>query len=388
MWRFFKNDTVSLPALIEPIHEAARPILAQSRERVALIAHDWSMLTYGTHGSKTDRYQRTHKTDLGYELAAALLIEADRGIPLGPMEIRLRTAHGVLTTRPGGAKTYSARLDELIDVMDAARTWALDRPLVHIIDREADSVWHYRRWDAAGHQFVVRADDERWVRRQGVEQRLPEVAEALRVEGAFVDVGKTINYKATVGRLQVAETKVVLDRAAIRKIEGKKKAIPGKPITLRLVVCRVVDAEGGLLAMWLLFTNVSELYDAATVVQWYYWRWRIESYYKLLKSAGQQVEEWEQESGEAIAKRLVIASMACLVVWALQRDESPAAGELRRVLVRLSGRQMKHKVESTAPALLAGLEKLLAMLDLLEQYDIADLHRLARAALPILFNSS
>jgi hypothetical protein len=260
--------------------------------------------------------------------------------------------------------------------------------LVHIIDREADSVWHYRRWDAAGHQFVVRADDERWVRRQGIEQRLPEVAEALRVEGAFVDVGKTIDYKATVGRLQVAETKVVLDRAAIRKIEGKKKTIPGKPITLRLVVCRVVDAEGRTLAMWLLLTNVSELYDAATVVQWYYWRWRIESYYKLLKSAGQQVEEWEQESGEAIAKRLVIASMSCLVVWALQRDESPTAGELRRVLVRLSGRQMKHKVESTAPSLLAGLEKLLAMLDLLEQYDIADLRRLARAALPILFNSS
>jgi hypothetical protein len=388
MWRFLNNDAVSLPALIEPIHETARPILAQSRERVALIAHDWSMLNYGGHSSKTDRYQRTHKTDLGYELATALLIEADRGMPLGPMEIRLRTANGVLTTRPGGAKAYRARLDELVDVMDAARNWALDRSLVHIIDREADSVWHYRRWDAAGHQFVVRADDARCVRWKEVEQLLPAVAEALRAEGAFADTGKTVDYEGTTGRLQVAETKVVLDRAARRTIEGKKKEIPGKPITLRLVICRVVDVEDHELAMWLLLTNVSESHDAATVVQWYYWRWRIETYYKLLKSAGQQVEKWEQESGEAIAKRLVIASMSCLVVWTLQRDESPTAAELRRVLVRLSGRQMKHKVESTAPALLAGLEKLLAMLDLLEQYDIADLRRLARAALPILFDSS
>lgn len=44
-----------------------------------------------------------------------------------------------------------------------------------------------------------------------------------------------------------------------------------------------------------------------------------------------------------------------------------------------------HKVESTAPALLAGLEKLLAMLDLLRDYDIDEPHQLARLILPILF---
>ena len=390
MWRFLGNDSVALSALIEPIQETARPLLWQSRERVALIAHDWSMLSFGTHASKTDRFQRTHKSDVGYELVTALLIEADQGTPLGPMEIRLRTAQGVVTTRPGGAKAHAAHLDELIDVMDASRAWRLDRPLVHIIDREADSVWHYRCWQAAGHQFVVRADDQRRVRRQGVEQSLPAVAQALLTEGAFVNIGKTIDYKGTVGRLLVAETTIVLDRPAQRKVAGKKKLIPGEPIALRLVVCRVVDAEDPdkELAKWLLLTNVSTWYDAATVVQWYYWRWRIESYYKLLKSAGQQVEEWEQESGEAIARRLVIASMACLTVWALRRDPSPAAGQLRRVLIRLSGRQMKFKVESTAPALLAGLEKLLAMLDLLGQYDIAELRRLVHDRLPFLFNSS
>jgi hypothetical protein len=390
MWRFLGNKSVSLSALIEPIQETARPILAGGRERVALIAHDWSMLNYGAHGSKPDRYQRTHKNDLGYDLATALLIEPDRGTPLGPMEIRLRTAQGVLTTRPGGATAHSSHLDELIDVMRASRAWALDRPAVHIIDREADSVWHYRLWHAAGHQFVVRADDQRLVRRGGVEQPLPGVAKALLEEDAFAETGETIDYKGTAGRLQVAETTIVLDRPAQRTVLGKKKSIPGEPIPLRLVVCRVVDANDPEkeLARWLLLTNVSGLYDAATVVRWYYWRWRIETYHKLLKSSGQQIEEWEQGSGEAIARRLVIASMACLTVWALQHDESPAAGELRRVLIRLSGRQMKYKVESTAPALLAGLEKMLAMLDLLEHHDIAELRRLVRDKLPFLFNSS
>ena len=29
---------------------------------------------------------------------------------------------------------------------------------------------------------------------------------------------------------------------------------------------------------------------------WYYWRWKIESFFKLLKSAGQQLESWQQPS--------------------------------------------------------------------------------------------
>jgi len=60
---------------------------------------------------------------------------------------------------------------------------------------------------------------------------------------------------------------------------------------------------------------------------------------------------------------------------------------LRSVLVRLSGRQMKHRVESTAPALLAGLEKLLAFDDLMQNEDIQEILALARRVLPKLFHS-
>lgn len=387
LWRFLSNLAVTLQALIEPIQDAARTALADNRQPVVLVMHDWSMLNFNSHRSKTDRFQRTHKTDCGYELATALLVEADRGAPLGPMELRLRTANGVLSSRNGPTQVYSAHVDELADVMDAAKDWNIDRTCVHVIDREADSVAHFRQWHAAGHRFVVRADDTRRVRRQGEEKLLPQVVDDLQAEGAFTE-DQRIDYKGTTARLLVAETTVVLDRPARRTVNGRKTDIPGDPIELRLVVCQVVDDAGKVLARWLLLTNVSEEFSATTVVQWYYWRWRIESYFKLLKSAGHQVEQWQQESGEAIAKRLLIASMACLTVWSLQQDPSPQAGQMRRVLVRLSGRQMKHKVESTAPALLAGLEKLLAVLDLLREYDVNEVRDLARAVLPNLFNTS
>ena len=81
----------------------------------------------------------------------------------------------------------------------------------------------------------------------------------------------------------------------------------------------------------------------------------------------------------AIARRLLLASMACTIVWRLQADTSQEATEIKDILIRLSGRQMKRDRPHTAPALLAGLGVLLAMLALLEHHDLGDLkHSAAR----------
>jgi hypothetical protein len=270
-----------------------------------------------------------------------------------------------------------------------SRRWNFDRPLAHIVDREADSVGHYRDWQAAGHFFVVRAKADRRVIWQGQSLTLKELQS--RLAGDFRDplsgpplVAMT---KHGLARVQVLETSVLLDRPARTWVGNVKKDIPGPPLTLRLVMTRLIDDLGVVRAEWLLFTNVTD-YDATTIARWYTWRWRIESYHKLLKTAGMNAEEWQQESGPAFAKRLVIASMACLTVWHLQQDTSDEADKLKQILIRLSGRQMKHRVKHTAPALLAGLEKLLAVIDLLETYDLQEVLTLARSRLPRLFNTA
>jgi hypothetical protein len=129
----------------------------------------------------------------------------------------------------------------------------------------------------------------------------------------------------------------------------------------------------------------SETADAPTIGRWYAWRWRI--VHKLLKSAGTNAEEWQQETGARFLQRLCVVVMACLTVWHLHRDGTPEAKRLRAILIRLSGRQMKYGVESTAPALLAGLEKLLAIDDILEDEDLNEFLSLARKVLPKLFHS-
>ena len=430
MSRFLKNDDIPFPALIEPAQDAVRDLLTFSPSRFVLLVTDWCMFGFNSHKGKPDRCQRSHKTDLGYDLGSVIAVDANDGRPLGPMEFRLRTANGILSTRIRHTSCPPGHLDEVLEAMEESRRWNLKPTPIHIIDREADSVGHYRQWAARGHKFLVRADVDRLVTWRGKETHLTKVLEGISCD--FQDVlnergePEIVTLRQGTGRVRVAETAVILHRPAKhfvhiqeeekqeesakrdgtaeatplematgetpqkekRKATKKKVEIPGPPIPLRLVVTRVVDEVGKVHAEWLLFTNVEvECADAGVIGKWYAWRWVIETFHKLLKSAGQNAEEWQQDSGEAFLRRLMVASMSCLTVWHLQKEEGEEAARLRKILVRLSGRQMKHKVESTAPALLAGLEKLLAIDDLLEGEDLAEVLALARKVLPQLFRS-
>jgi hypothetical protein len=305
--------------------------------------------------------------------------------------LRLRTANAVFSTRATPTQTPAGRVDELLEVMEASRAWDLDRPLVHVVDREADSVDHYRQWSGNDHTFLIRADDDRVVKWNDRDVKLCDLASqpGLAWRCATDDQGqaKTVTITGVEGTLWVCEVAVVLDRAAKKRVGGRRIDVPGQALPLRLVMTWVLGADGEILAEWYLFSNADAKFDSATLGQWYAWRWGVESYFKLLKSAGMNAEGWEQHSGEAVAKRLVIASTACLTVWCLQQESGDDAAEVRRVLVRLSGRQMKYQVESTASALLAGLEKLLAVLDLLDNYDLHEIRSLAKRVLPNLFDS-
>src|SRR5207237_951059 len=149
-----------------------------------------------------------------------------------------------------------------------------------------------------------------------------------------------------------------------------------RPLRLRLVVSELRQ-DGQAQEHWLLLTNVPAAVTAERVALWYFWRWWVESYFKLLKGAGQQLEHWQQETALAVAKRLLVASMACVVVWEVARATEPEAEALRDVLVRLSGRQMAWGKTYTDSALLAGLWGLLSMVELLKHQDLEKLRRWA-----------
>ena len=376
-WRFLNNDRVTLPALVEPLRDVGRSRAATTKAAFALLVHDWSKLCYRpgrASGGKTDVLQLTHATDRGYDLTTSLLVSADDGSPLAPMEMHCRTGQGVLSTRPGTRP--ASHLEQVLPTMRASASWHVSKPLLHVIDREADSVDHYRRWDAAGHQFLVRADDRRvlWGEKRCL---LSAIRKQLRRSRKFVHAGEA-SYHGRLATLWIAETEVVLDRPAKKKIQGKSVERPGRALKLRFLVVQLRNDHGQVLAEWMLLSNAPRAWAVSEhLARCYYWRWRIESFFKLLKSHGQQLECWQQESGPAIARRLLVAAMACVVVWQLEHDDTAEGRAFKDALVRLSGRQMKRTKPHTAPALLAGLWVLLSMLALLEHTDLNDLKRLA-----------
>lgn len=133
-------------------------------------------------------------------------------------------------------------------------------------------------------------------------------------------------------------------------------------------------------------SNLPANVSAGTIALWYYWRWRIESYHKLLKNAGQQVEQWQQESAATLVRRLLVTAMTAVLVWHIARDNSPQSQRLRTTLVKLSGRQIKRGNPRgfTEPALLAGLCIAVPMMTLLETMTVEELKATADEVMPLI----
>jgi hypothetical protein len=366
LWRFCIDPRVEESALIEPMHETIRQEVAE-RPSVLLAIHDWSTLGFGGHPSQTDRATLTPAHDVGYDLATVLIVRGDDGAPIAPVLVSLTTADGGLSTRDDAPAADLCPIDPIRGAMQEVHDLGFGSTVVHVIDREADSVNHWRQWTADGHLALVRAEDRK-VLGQGQETSLRALAEGWHRDGAWKDAGAALDHGRK-ARLLVAEAEVVLHRPGKRN-EGKKKVeIPGPPLPLRLVVTELRDLKGQVLARWLLLTNVpAELADAATIAKWSSFRWRIEGRHKLLKKAGWQWESWLQRNGQRLLIKLLIALGACASIGGLERQHDVESEAFQRLLRQLSGRQTKRGREITTSGLLAGLWVLLGALGALARH--------------------
>jgi hypothetical protein len=127
----------------------------------------------------------------------------------------------------------------------------LAKPCVHIIDRQADSLLHLRRFVRCRRLFVIRSDDVRRVRFEAQSLLLKEVEEKLEAE--FRAVGE-VEYKGQPARQRVVETRLVLKRLGRTRRRSpaepeKRQWIKGKAIELRYIVSRICDERGKILTI-------------------------------------------------------------------------------------------------------------------------------------------
>jgi len=249
-----------------------------------------------------------------------------------------------------------------------------------MIDREGDSVALMREYHKNSWLYLIRAKINATVHlpKENRDVKQGELADELP-NGQYV---KTIKYRVNKKRekvnIYVNEIEVEIKRDTTKSVlqeDSTRKVIstPGEIITSRLIVERLIDMSGNTVAQWILLTNAPKDVKSKTIGTWYYHRWKIESYFKLLKTAGFNLENWQQEKPEALFKRLLVVSYACLFVWKIQNSKDKNAPAVRKFLVQLSGRLIEKGKEYTAPALLTGLWVFMKMMNVLKIYDVEKL---------------
>jgi len=372
-WRFYANPRTTLPVLGEPMLLCGKELLEKSCHRWGLVAHDWSNLRFGHQTSRTDLIPIG--SDRGYVLETALLLSDLNGTSLSPLVQHLWSKEGCLTTCQQALIADLELRDAISTTMDflARQEWA--KLLCHLIDRGGDSAHHLREWERAGHFFLVRGTEAHFLTWQSHSLPTAQIADLLPLQTA-----QAVEWEGGItAQLMVGETQVLLTRPSRRRgADGKERVEKGDPLPLRLIVCEVRLPDETIAARWCLLSNVPAEVAASTLVDWYYWRWRIESYFKLLKGAGFHLEHWQQETALTVAKRLCVVALACVVVWQLQQAEGPVAEQTRSILIRLSGRQVRRG-HAPAPALLAGLWSLLGVLDALDHFTLDELKQIANS---------
>ena len=250
-WRFYKNEAVTLSKLQEPLTAAAHAGIQQQCGEYALCVHDWSKLRY-RHRNKPDIYPNTFRRS-GYELQTSLILSDQTGNPIAPVAQLLVSADGSYATYGDDAAPNASvqnHLDEVSDCIAHLEQQNFARPLVHVMDREADSIAC-----AAGRPMVftgscapratplLSCKARRWL--QG------------RRRQARISSGAPRDRRGEKRRLWIAEAEVTLRRPAKPYSKnGKRTLIPGPPVTARLVVSRILSDLGEVEAEWLLLSNV------------------------------------------------------------------------------------------------------------------------------------
>jgi len=387
-WRFLNNPNVTIKELYEPLINHLEKEIDSQCDKYLLALADWSHIDYKKHTSKKELKSENRKDTcmkIGYDYQGMIAASDRTGEPIGIMDHNLKTANNFYSTYDDKIDMKLNHLEELrVRIKHISKSLKTEKRIVNIVDRESDSIAFMRALDEDNQLFLLRGKNNSTVNYYD-----DNIGEIISIkQGNLADklpLGKEvkkIKYRKKSVTIFANECDISISRDATKWIvnsDGKKKLnkTKGKTLKLRFVVERLVNDKNEIVAEWLLLSNVFDTdIDAASLANWYYYRWKIESYFKLLKSSGFNLEEWQQREPLAIFKRLLIVSNACILVWKIANDNSDNAKKIRDFLIKLSGKQIQRGIEFTYPALLSGLENYLTTLDLLRQFSVEDIFKM------------
>ncbi|MDE3029194.1 MAG: IS4 family transposase, partial [Paracoccaceae bacterium] len=176
---------------------------------------------------------------------------------------------------------------------------------VHIGDRESDIFELYCLAQELGTQFLVRSCVDRLA--EDGDTTISRVLADIAPSGTH-----NIRFRDAKGVEQTAGLQVKFASMTVRPPIGKQKKYPGQELQI-IHAEEVSPPEGRAPICWKLITNlaVKSHDDAVHKLHWYALRWKIETFFKTLKT-GCKVEDIRLTTADRLANCI---ALCCVVAW-------------------------------------------------------------------------
>lgn len=337
-YRFFQNESVAVDAILAA--HRCKTVERATKYKQVLAIQDTSYFVYTSH-PKTEGLGRMslkkgkHVKNIysnGLMMHACLAVTME-GVPLGLLDQKIFSRQ--LHPEKRRAGKYSKPHDHLPVEKKESYRWleALantkkamgNAQVIGVGDREADFYDLFKLSDQIGCPVLVRANADRTINRQsryaekGVEKLWDYMRKQPEVGTYMIEIpkrSKTKHCKEREARTATVTVRFGSFRLNPPRNNAKHSQEDLPDIDMNAVyVLEQNPPEGEDLVEWMLLTNlpVTSWEEAYEKVRWYCLRWRIEMYFKVLKS-GFRVEACRLEHADRLRRYLAVMS---IVAWRL-----------------------------------------------------------------------
>ena len=322
-YRFFSNENVSEDKILEG-HFAATGLRFEATNGPILILQDTTEFTFKRSAPekvgftkistgrklKEGRFQK--HTVCGLLMHASMAITPD-GLPLGLTAAKFWSRSKFKGTAALKRKINPTRVPieekESMRWLDNLRlstelTGAPER-CVHIGDRESDIYELYCLAEELGTGFLVRSCVDRLAEDGGT--TIAKVMAEVQSSGTH-----EVRFRDAQGKDHCAVLSVKHETMTVRPPIGKQKKYRHQ--NLQIIHAEELDPpEGRAPVFWKLITNlpVTTHADAVHKLDWYALRWKIETFFRTLKT-GCRVEELRLATADRLANCI---ALCCVVAW-------------------------------------------------------------------------
>jgi len=333
-YRFFQNESVDCAQILSS-HQA-KTVERAIPHKTILAVQDSSYFIYTNHpktaglGELSMKNGKHRKEIYSYGLAMhACMAFTTEGLPLGFLDLKISARESIAEE-----KTKRSRDTRPVEEKESYR-WlqTLQRShdltgggkIVTICDRECDIYDFFKLSSELNESVIIRASVDRTINRKSryAEKDVVKLWEHLRANdeaGSYeVDVPRKSKSKHCAERL--ARKAFVTIRFASFQMDAPRNHIKHKTEKLpelkmnAIYVLETNPPEGEDPIEWMLLTNMSvgSFEEAYEKVIWYGLRWRIEMFFKVLKS-GFKVESCRLAHAKRLQRYLTVMS---IVAWRL-----------------------------------------------------------------------